>query len=249
MKKQTSFILIVICMIGQVYVSAQNTGSYKQPQATQIQSNPNNNKNGSIVIFLAHPSLKESKANAALLSEARLIPSVRVVDLYINPKKDFNLEEHTQIVSEASAIVLQFPFYFASAPSQMKKWIDEVFYTFSQKEIIREKPLLVVTTTGSEESAYRSGGRNMFTMDELLRPYQLMTTYSGMEWRTPFVVYGMSTEQADENLVTACKQYKEVLLSLLNTQRTTLVRPAKKTVPKLSAPRGKELAPEKRSID
>ena len=89
----------------------------------------------------------------------------------------------------------------------------------------------------------------MFTMDELLRPYQLMATYSGMEWRTPFVVYGMSTEQADENLVTACKQYKEVLLSLLNTQRTTLVRPAKKTVPKLSAPRGKELAPEKRSID
>ena len=114
MKKQTFFILFAICMIGQVFVSAQNTGSYKQPQPTQIQSNPNNNKNGSIVIFVAHPSLKESKANAALLTEARLIPSVRVVDLYINPKKDFNLEEHTQIVSEASAIVLQFPFYFAS---------------------------------------------------------------------------------------------------------------------------------------
>lgn len=247
-KRKLAIILFALCFTIPLSIFSQEEQRNLE-QTTRIQTNPNTTsaKSGTIVIFVAHPSLKESTANAALLREAQMMSNVRVVDLYLNPKKDFNIDEHTLIVSEASAVVFQFPFYFASAPYQMKKWIDNVFYTFSQKEIIKGKPLLIVTTTGSEESSYRSGGRNMFTVDELLRPYQLMATYSGMVWKTPFVVYGMSTPDAEKNLTEACKSYREVLLSLLGTQRPSLVKPAKETLPKLGSSQEKMVSPNKRT--
>ncbi len=248
MKKRFFLTVLLISILFPFLVSAQEAERINHESNSRLQANPQTSpRSGNIVIFVAHPFLKESTANAALLKEAYSLPNVRVVDLYLHPKKEFNIDEHTLIMSEAVAVVLQFPFHFASAPSQMKKWIDDVFYTFSKKEIIKGKPLMVVTTTGSEESAYRSGGRNMFTIDELLRPYQLMATYSGMVWKTPFVVYGMSTADAEKNLADACKSYKEVLLSLLGTQRPSLIKPAKEPIPKLGAPKDKMTPPAKRA--
>ena len=74
-----------------------------------------------------------------------------------------------------------------SAPSLLKKWQDEVFTHLSKTPAVAGKPLMIVTTTGSEYDAYRSGGRNRFTTDELLRPYQGSAIHSGMAWQTPIV--------------------------------------------------------------
>ncbi|HPY80392.1 MAG TPA: NAD(P)H-dependent oxidoreductase [Bacteroidales bacterium] len=245
MKKWLFLNLITLLFLAPVTLVSQEARSFNAQTMTEAEINTLY-ANNSIVIFVAHPNLKESTANAALLKEVRNVSAVKIVDLYDNPKKGFNIEEHTQIVREASAIVLQFPFYFASAPSQMKKWIDEVFYTFTQTDIIKGKPLLIVTTTGSEESSYRSGGRNLFTMDELLRPYQLMCIYSGMEWKTPFVVYGMSTNEAEANLAEGCKEYKNVLFSLLQSEKPKMLKNTKKSMPKISAPGKTEIAPPQR---
>ena len=77
-----------------------------------------------------------------------------------------------RLYRQASALVFQFPLYWMSAPSLLKKWQDEVFTYLAKTPAVAGKALLVAVTTGSEYSAYRSGGRNNFTMDELLRPYQ-----------------------------------------------------------------------------
>ena len=164
-----------------------------------------------VLVLVAHPNLKESTANKALYDVATGVDKVEVIDLY--SLKKFNVDEFKEKVDKVNAIVFQFPFYYASAPAKMKEWIDDVFYMFS-KESIQGKALMVAVTTGSEESAYRSGGRNMFTVDELLRPYQLTANHSGMVWQTPFVVYGMSTKEAEKNLSAACKSYKTTLETL-----------------------------------
>ena len=76
-----------------------------------------------------------------------------------------------------------------SAPSLLKKWQDEVFTFLSKTPAVAGKPLTVVTTTGSEYEAYRSGGRNRFTTDELLRPYQVngkpLLLFMGWERQPP----------------------------------------------------------------
>ncbi|WP_455497074.1 NAD(P)H-dependent oxidoreductase [Coprobacter sp.] len=170
-------------------------------------------KDKTIVLLLSHPDIFKSVANKMLLEVANSIPEIEVINLY---DKDFDVDSQIKAIDKAAALIFQFPFYWASAPSQLKKWIDEVFTSIAKTEVVKNKPLLVVTTTASEYEAYRSGGRNKFTVDELLRPYQMLANHSGMIWQTPFVVYGMGTDEALQNLKSGVDEYRKRIKSLLD---------------------------------
>lgn len=159
------------------------------------------------LILLAHPTFDKSVANKALVEAVKDLPNVSVIDIYAAP---FAKETYRQPLTDATAVVFQFPFYWLSAPSQLKKWCDEVFMT----DVVKGKKLLVATTTGSEYEAYRSGGRNLFTIDELLRPYQALAHHAGMVWQTPFAVYGASRNDAAESIRAGAVAYRERIASL-----------------------------------
>ena len=110
--------------------------------------------------------------------------------------------------------MFQFPFYWGSAPSQLKKWIDEIFMAFCDNPGVAGKSLLIATTTGSEYEAYRAGGRDRFTIDELLRPFEFTALYAGMNYLTPFVVYSTAAENAADYIRKGAEDY-ETLLRLL----------------------------------
>ena len=121
-----------------------------------------------VVILLAHPNIKASQANKALIDAVSDIEGVAVFNLYeLSEDIAFNVDEWSKIISDTSAVIYQFPFYWMSAPSLLKKWQDEVFTFLSKTPAVAGKPLMVVTTTGSEYEAYRSGGRNRFTFAPL----------------------------------------------------------------------------------
>lgn len=170
-----------------------------------------------VVILLAHPNFKESQANKALIEAVNDIDSVAVFYLYDQQEAPFDIDEWSKIISDASAVIYQFPFHWMAAPSLLKKWQDEVFTFLSKTPAVAGKPLTIVTTTGSEYEAYRSGGRNRFTMDELLRPYQVSAIHAGMSWQTPIVVYGMGTENAGKNIAAGANQYKERVEMLISS--------------------------------
>lgn len=103
-----------------------------------------------VVILLAHPNMKGSQANKALIDAVGDIEGVAVFNLYeLSPDIAFNVDEWSKIISDASAVIYQFPFYWMSAPSLLKKWQDEVFTFLSKTPAVAGKPLTVVTTTGS----------------------------------------------------------------------------------------------------
>lgn len=133
----------------------------------------------------------------------------------MRPEDAFNVDSWSKIISQASAIVFQFPLYWMSAPSLLKKWQDEVFTYLAKTPAVAGKALLVAVTTGSEYSAYRSGGRNNFTIDELLRPYQGSAIHAGMVWQTPVVAYGMGTADAGKNIAEGVNNYKVRIESLV----------------------------------
>lgn len=163
-----------------------------------------------VVVLLAHPDLANSKANKALLEMINEIEEVRVYNLYEMSEEDvFNMEAWSRIISRATAVVYQFPFYWMSAPSLLKQWQDRIFTYLAKTPAVAGKPLMVATTTGSECDAYRSGGRNGFTLDELLRPYQAGAAHAGMSWQTPFVVYGTGTPDAEKNIAAGTDNYKK----------------------------------------
>ena len=170
-----------------------------------------------VVILLAHPNMKESQANKALIDAVSDIEGVAVFNLYDQQGASFDVDEWSKIISDASALIYQFPFHWMAAPSLLKKWQDEVFTFLSKTPAVAGKPLTVVTTTGSEYEAYRSGGRNRFTVDELLRPYQVSAIHSGMSWQTPVVVYGMGTADAGKNIAEGANLYKQRVEMLIGS--------------------------------
>ena len=108
-----------------------------------------------VVILLAHPNIKGSQANKALIDAVSDIEGVAVFNLYeLSEDIAFNVDEWSKIISDASAVIYQFPFYWMSAPSLLKKWQDEVFTHLSKTPAVAGKPLMIVTTTGSEYDAY-----------------------------------------------------------------------------------------------
>ncbi|HJD74603.1 MAG TPA: NAD(P)H-dependent oxidoreductase [Bacteroides reticulotermitis] len=169
-----------------------------------------------VVILLAHPNLKDSLANKALIDTVKDIEGVAVFNLYEHQETAFDIDEWSKVISEASSVIFQFPFHWMAAPALLKRWQDEVFTFLSKTPAVAGKPLLVVTTTGSEHEAYRSGGRNRFTADELLRPYQVSAIHSGMNWQTPIVVYGMSTNEAGKNIAEGANLYKQKVENLVD---------------------------------
>lgn len=174
-----------------------------------------NKELGDVVILLAHPNLPESNANRELLEAVKDMDGVFVYNLYDENKELlFDVEEWSRILMDASALILQFPLYWMSAPYMLKKWEDEVLTSLAGTPVMVGKPLLVVTTAGSDYEAYRSGGKNRFTIDELLRPYQAAAVLSGMVWQTPIIVYGVGAEDPAKSIAQGAIQYKEAMQSL-----------------------------------
>lgn len=172
----------------------------------------NSNDKKEVLILVAHPDIASSKANAAMLQKVKDLDFVKVINIYEAP---FEPATYAEAFSEAKHIVFQFPFYWASAPHLLKKWCDEIFGAITADLDIKGKTLTVAVTTGSEYEAYRSGGRNMYTMDELLRPYQLLANHSGMVWQTPFVLYGASLPDAEKRIKEGAPAYREKINSLI----------------------------------
>lgn len=111
-----------------------------------------------VVILLAHPDIKSSQANKALMDAVKEMEEVAIYNLYeMRPEDSYNIDLWSKIISQASALVFQFPLYWMSAPSLLKKWQDEVFTYLAKTPAVAGKALLVAVTTGSEYSAYRSG--------------------------------------------------------------------------------------------
>lgn len=174
-----------------------------------------------VAVLLAHPNIKDSQANKALINSINDLNEVALYNLYEMPTEDvFNIDSWSRIVSHAKALVFQFPFYWMSAPSLLKQWQDDVFTHLAKTPAVAGKPLLVVTTTGSDVDSYRSGGRNGFSVDELLRPYQAGAIHGGMVWQTPIVVYGMGTQNAERNIAKTVDVYKKRLEALIGEDKS-----------------------------
>ncbi|NDV79215.1 NAD(P)H-dependent oxidoreductase [Dysgonomonas sp. 511] len=170
-----------------------------------------------VVILLAHPNFDESQANKELLDAVYNPAEVELYNLY--SEKEYSVAEWATIMTRASSVILQFPFYWMAAPSKLKEWQDTVLNTLAKTPAISGKPCTVVTTTGWSQDSYRSGGKVGFTVDELLRPYQAGVTYAGMVWKSPLIVYGIGTSNSAKNISIGVEQYKNIVNQYIQTSQ------------------------------
>ncbi|MNJ46844.1 General stress protein 14 [compost metagenome] len=180
-----------------------------------VHYNRNSDEGGYLMrtlVILAHPHFERSRMNKVIVGELKEQANVTLHDLYAAyPDENIDVAQEQALVEVHDRVVFQFPFYWYSSPPLLKKWIDHVIvhgwaYGTPEANALRGKELLISITTGSVKENYTSEGRNKFTIEELLRPFEATSNLIGIKLLPHNVLYGASVI-TEEELQVAVKPY------------------------------------------
>ncbi|AIY07101.1 NAD(P)H-dependent oxidoreductase [Paenibacillus polymyxa] len=164
------------------------------------------------LVLVFHPDLTASRVHRRLTEEMKKQAGVtihHVYEAYPNEKIDVAAEQ--SLLEQHDRIVLQFPFYWYSTPSLLKKWEDVVLthgWAFGSKgDKLHGKELLIAVSTGAAKENYLPDGNFKYTVSELLRPLQATSNLIGTRYLTPYILYGVMQHLSDEELEQSAKDY------------------------------------------
>lgn len=170
-----------------------------------------------VLVLVAHPNIGKSTINKTWLEELRKHPDITVNELYKEyPDENIDIEREQRLCEEHERIVWQFPFYWYSSPPLLKKWQDEVLthgWAYgSNGNKLHNKQLILAVTTGSAKERYQAGGRNNYSMSELLKPFQATSNLIGTKFLPAFILNGAYTA-IDEEIKESAKEYVNYILA------------------------------------
>jgi glutathione-regulated potassium-efflux system ancillary protein KefG len=148
-----------------------------------------------ILILFAHPRFEHSVANQYLVNAATKNPHVTFHDLYEQyPDFDIDVKREQALLVSHDVIIWQHPFYWYSCPPLLKQWIDLVLefnWAYGPKGVaLAGKTIFNVLTTGGTREAYQPEGRNRFSVNQLLSPFDQTAYLCKMKYLPPFAVQG-----------------------------------------------------------
>jgi glutathione-regulated potassium-efflux system ancillary protein KefG len=167
------------------------------------------------LILFAHPRLSNSVVQKALLQSLEGLAGVTLHDLYAAyPDFGIDIGREQQMLLDHDLIVLQHPFYWYSCPAIVKEWLDlvlELGWAYGPGGIrLHRKYLMNAISTGGDLSAYQPGGRNRFSIADLLTPFNQTAHLCGMAYLEPFSVFAGRWLSAEE-FVQAAADYRELI--------------------------------------
>lgn len=166
-----------------------------------------------VLIVSGHNDLNNSLANTIILENLQNSLPAAEFDFLdkLYPDYEFDVKKEQEKLVKADIIVLQFPIFWYSVPSLMKKWFEDIFiHGFSHGstgKALAGKTLIASFTTGSPAEAYKHGGMQNYTLDEFLPPLIQLAAISSMNWGGYVHTGGVS--YASRNNEAAQKEIKE----------------------------------------
>jgi glutathione-regulated potassium-efflux system ancillary protein KefG len=172
-----------------------------------------------VLVLYAHPAPHKSRINRRLAAAARGVEGVTVHDLYeVYPDFLIDVEEEQRLLMEHDVIVLQHPFYWYSAPAIIKEWLDLVLtYGWAYGEggtALKGKIMLNALSAGGPEEVYREGGRNRFTIRQLLLPFDQTAYLCGMQYLAPHVIHGANQYADAAGIAPLVERYARLLTAM-----------------------------------
>ena len=166
------------------------------------------------LVIISHPSILESSSQQFLLS---VIPENEGVTVHhleeVYPDGKIDVDKEHRLLEEHDRIIFQFPFYWYSSPAFLKHWQDEVltdgFAHGKQGDKLAGKEFGLVFMIGVHEREYQAGGRELYSISELMKPFQAMAHKTGMVYLAPFTVFQFAymTDEEKMELLINYQQY------------------------------------------
>lgn len=164
-----------------------------------------------ILVIIVHPQLSDSRVNKRWKQALQLTDNVTVHDLYEQyPEGRIDVQHEQELLETHDRIILQFPFYWYSAPPFLYKWITEVFtsgWAYGRGgKALNGKELVLAVSVGGPQHSYMAGGYNNYTISELTRPLQATAYMTWMHFMPHFVQHG-ATVADDEAIDRSAEAY------------------------------------------
>jgi len=171
-----------------------------------------------VLVLFAHPRFEQSRTNKALVQAAINREGVTFHDLYeVYPDFHIDIICEKKLLESHDVIIWHHPFYWYSCPPLMKQWIDLVLeYDWAygpNGNALSGKTCLQVITTGGSEKVYKEDGKNVYTINQFLRPFEQTVRLCKMHYLTPYAVMG-THQITDEQLTRHVHQYDQILTKL-----------------------------------
>ena len=148
-----------------------------------------------ILVVLAHPNIESSLGNRTIVEKFKsLHPEAEIDELYkLYPDFRIDVKREQQKLLKADYIILQFPMYWYNAPALLRQWFESVlehgFAYGSTGKALQGKKLILSITTGSPFDAYRVGGVQNFSIEDLTKGFHQLANLCSMKWEG-FIVTG-----------------------------------------------------------
>lgn len=181
-----------------------------------------------ILVLFAHPRMQASHVQIEMLKAIRGLDDVTVHDLYAAyPDFLIDVKREQDLLLAHDIIVLQHPFYWYSSPAIIKEWQDLVLENGwaygTGGDALQGKFLMNAVSTGGNRDAYKTGGRNRFAIEDLLRPFDQTAFLCGMAYLEPFVIY--SGRHMDEGQLSGhAEKYRDLITGLRDKRISPMKR-------------------------
>lgn len=171
-----------------------------------------------ILLLLAHPKFEKSRVNKALIAAVADLPGLTVHDLYEN-YPDFNVDvaREQALLLQHDIIIWHHPIYWYSCPPLLKQWIDLVLsigWAYGKGgDQLSGKWLFNAVTSGGSREVYQTDGRNRYTLNQFLAPFEQTAWLCQLRYLPPFAIQG-THQLSDEAIATSAEHYKQLLKRL-----------------------------------
>lgn len=171
-----------------------------------------------ILVLFAHPAIHKSRVNKELLRSIAHEEGITIHKLYEEyPDFHIDVKREQNLLLQHDMYIWHHPFYWYGAPAILKQWIDLVLeHNFAYGRngtALQDKKVMTAITTGGRLEAYREGGYNNFTINQLLAPFKQTAHLCHMQYLPPFIVYGTHILN-NADIQKYAEDYKKILISL-----------------------------------
>jgi putative NADPH-quinone reductase len=163
------------------------------------------------LVIVAHPNIEGSSWNKSWVKELQKHDDITIHELYKSyPDENIDVSKEQQLIESHDRIIFQFPLYWYSTPSLLKKWFDSVLqygWAFGPEgtKTAGKEIGVAISTFGTAES-YQATGFNRFTLQEILRPIEALAHFISASY-LPHFSLNDTTDVTEERLVKSSLDY------------------------------------------
>lgn len=174
-----------------------------------------------LVIF-AHPDFEKSRVNKRWIKELEKYPDEFMVHkLYsFYPDEKIDVKKEQKLVEEHGNIILQFPLYWFSSPSLLKKWLDEVLtpgFAYGENgDNFKNRKIGIAVTIGNHEEAYTLNGMCNCTLENILLPFEATVKFIGGIYGGYNAIYGIEYDLSDIKIENSLEDYVKFCKTFCN---------------------------------